>query len=516
MLKRSAGVLIPLFSIRTEDDLGCGEILGLSPMIDFALAMGHRVVQLLPLNETAPGEASPYSALSLFAIDPIYISADPLKGVAPPAIDAARAIARRGRTIAHKKLRAAKLELLNQAFRWFQDGSDDQERAAFETFAERNRGWLQDYALFRALKERFEFSSWETWPEGLRRCEPGALEQARRELSEAIRRFCYFQFLANRQWLAVRAEAAQRGAMLGGDLAFAPARDSADVWAHQELFNLERSIGTPPDAFNAQGQRWGLPMPNWERMRADAMGWWRTRVRHASELYDLFRVDHVVGLYRTFSFGYDRDEPGIFFPPDQAAQRAQGEEIMRAIKDEAGSSVVIAEDLGTVPPCIRASLSSLGIPGFKVFRWEKEDWNTPVERFVSPSSYPELSVATTGTHDTETLAVWWRQSPEHDRRLICESLGLSERFNPRRARLAPAMLEAILHALYAAPSVLVVVPIQDLFGWSARINLPGTVSPRNWNYRLPFTLRPLDAGPVVRARLHCLRALAVATGRFDD
>jgi 4-alpha-glucanotransferase len=476
--------------------------------------MGHRVIQLLPINETAPGEASPYSALSLFAIEPMYISLAELHGVDAAALGAARAIAAHGRMVGRVRLHATIHALLDQAFAWFQANAGPELRGEFDQFCERHRDWLYDYALFRALKERFEFASWQSWPDGLKWRHHEALEAARRELAEPIVKFRYFQFVAHRQWSAIRDEAARRGAMLGGDLAFLPALDSAEVWAHQELFILDRTVGTPPDAFAAEGQRWGLPMPHWERMRGEGLWWWRMRARHAALLYDLFRVDHVVGLYRTFSFGPERGAPGCYFPENEDAQRAQGEDVIRAIKEEAGASAIIAEDLGTVPPWVRGSLTALGVPGFKVFRWEKENWNTPQERYVPPATYPELSVATTGTHDTETLAVWWREAPEHERRLICESLGI-DAFDPGRERLTGAVLEAILRALYASPSMLVLVPIQDLFGWSARINLPGTVGGRNWNYRLPFSLKPFGGGPLIHARIEHLKAMAIATGRFE-
>src|SRR5208282_5904179 len=177
----------------------------------------------------------------------------------------------------------------------------------------------------------------------------------------------------------------------------------------------------------------------------------------------------------------------------------------RAIKEEAGESAIIAEDLGSIPPLVRESLTALGLPGYKVFRWEKENWNTPEERFVSPSAYPELSVATTGTHDTDTLATWWRDASEQERRSVCAALGIAES-NPERRTLSAATLDAILRAIYAAPSVLALVPVQDLFGWSTRINLPGTVGGRNWSYRLPFNLRPFDAGPAIQGRIERLKA----------
>jgi 4-alpha-glucanotransferase len=514
MLPRCAGVLIPLFSIRTDDDLGRGEILGLSAMFDLALSIGHRAIQLLPFNETAPAEPSPYSALSVFAIDPIYISLGAIESVDARAIAEARASLGGRRAAPRRKLRASKLAILEQAFRNFLGAASAEEHAAFDAFVEKNRGWLDDYALFRALKDRFKFTGWESWPVGVANRDPDALVRARRALEEPIRKYAYFQFVAHRQMLALRAEARRRGVMLGGDLSFSPSRDSVEVWANQEMFDLSRSVGAPPDAFNVEGQRWGLPMPNWGRMRAGGFRLWRIRARHAAALFDFFRVDHVVGLYRTFSFDAEPHAPGTFFPEDEQSQRAQGEEVMRAIKEEAGDSFVIAEDLGTVRPWVRESLTALGVPGYKVFRWEKENWGTPQERFVPPASYPELSIATTGTHDTETLCEWWRVTPQDERIQVLEALGLAGRFNRRSQRLSSNLLDAILETLYASPSILAVVPIQDLFGWSKRINLPGTVSACNWSFRLRFSLRPFAPAPAISRQIARLRAIAERTGRF--
>lgn len=238
-------------------------------------------------------------------------------------------------------------------------------------------------------------------------------------------------------------------------------------------------------------------------------------MRRARELFDVVRVDHVVGLFRTFNFGSNSGEPGRFTPAGETAQREQGETMMRVIVEEAGGSAVIAEDLGAVPPWVRSSLDALGVPGYKILRWEKECWGTPDEGFVPPARYPELSVATTGTHDTETMVVWWRESPAKERRLLVESLRLDGRVNPNRTRLDQPGLDAVLEALYAAPSRLVIVPIQDLFGWSARINFPGTVRPANWTWRLPATIERLTASPATARRTQKLRTLALRTGRFD-
>jgi 4-alpha-glucanotransferase len=285
MMKRAAAILLPLFSLRSDNDLGRGEILDLRAFAQWMLEMGHRALQLLPLSESAGDESSPYSALSVFSIDPLYISVSALPGV--PKADLQRARARAGgrRRLPRAELRELKLPLLEAAFQYFQARGEEQERHAFDRYAADNHQWLPDYALFRALKERFEWADWEQWPADLKDRKPDAIAAARRELDQAIAMYSYWQFVAWRQWTQVRREVSAMGVRLIGDLAFLPARDSADVWADRELFLLDRLVGAPPDAFNAEGQRWGLPMPNWPRMRADDLKWWRSRAHRAAVLF---------------------------------------------------------------------------------------------------------------------------------------------------------------------------------------------------------------------------------------
>src|SRR5581483_5995504 len=511
-IPRVAGILIPLFSIRSRNDAGIGDIAALGPMVDLAVAMGNRAILLLPLDETAPGMASPYSALSLFAMDPIYIGIERLPGVAAEGVAEVRARLSGVPLSERVSIRGARLELVEAAFRHFEQRGEARERAAVEEFAERNRRWLDDYALFRALKERFNFVPWEEWPAELREREPQALDAARRAMARPVARFVYWQYLAHRQWAEARAYANGHGVMLGGDLAFSPARDSAEVWARAELFDLERTVGAPPDAFNPKGQRWGLPAPRWERMRAGGFALLRERVHHARELYDFLRIDHVVGLYRTFSFDADGGGDGRFSPAQEPEQRAQGETIMRAVLDEADGAIVVAEDLGVIPPFVRASLAALGVPGYKVMRWEKSGLSTPEEAFVPPAEYPELSLATTGTHDTETLAVWWEDASADERAQMLRMLG--RRVDGGSAATVPFtdVHDAILAALYAAPSRLVILPMQDLFGWRDRINLPGTVSPSNWSWRMPVAAEEMGTSTFA-PRIARLRQMIAGSGR---
>jgi 4-alpha-glucanotransferase len=518
MHSRYAGVLVPLFSLNREADLGRGDIGGLPLMAQMASAMGHRLIQMLPNDETAPGESSPYTAISVFALDPMYIAADQL-GLSSASLKAAErklGLDRHllsARTIERERLYPVKLRLLEAAHKKFRTNTDSQEHQEFAHFVESNRYWLEDYALFRALKARFRWRGWDSWPPGARDHDPAAISKLRNELADEIVKYQYWQFIGHRQWLQVRATLRQMDVALGGDLAFSPGRDSAEVWANQRLFDLGRSVGAPPDAFSIDGQRWGLPMPKWEAMRAEGFGLIRARVRRARELFDILRIDHVVGLYRTYSFADDAAAgTGRFDPAEEPVQLKHGEEVIRAIQQESGPMGLIAEDLGLVPPFVRKSLTAMGVPGYKVMRWEKENWNQPDERFISPVDYPELSLATTGTHDTESLQSWWRELSLAERTQLIEVLHLDSA-QPSNAYLSHETREAVIEALYAAPSRFTITPLQDLLGWSARINTPGTVDPHNWRWRIPCPLERMMASQSVRARLERLKELVRRTGR---
>jgi 4-alpha-glucanotransferase len=517
MIARCAGILIPLFSIRSAEDFGRGEFGGLLPMGQMALAMGHRLLQLLPIDEVAPGETSPYSALSVFAIDPIYLSLGRLPGINRPECEAARAALRHDdRPVDQLKLRALKDELLLHSYQYFKSGTDRALRGRYTEFAELERAWIDDYALFRALKENFHGAEWESWPLPLRNHAPKALADASRALADRMTMLKYVQFLAHQQWEKVRDDLRRSGVFLGGDLAFSPGRESVEVWAHRELFDLSRAVGAPPDAFSAVGQRWDLPMPDWEQMRARNFDFLRMRVRHARELYDVLRVDHVVGLFRTYGYRVGEEVGGEFDPAAESEQRTQGEEIMRIVLAEAGPMQIVAEDLGVIPKFVRETLASLAIPGYKVVRWEKQQaaGASGDGRFVNPADYPRLSLATTGTHDTDTLVEWWATISEAERMRLMEAVSPTAHADCTSAVLDEPRLEAILEWVYASAAQLVVTPIQDLFGWDARINLPGTISDANWSWRLPFDAETSMQDPSLRERAARIREICEKTGRF--
>jgi 4-alpha-glucanotransferase len=284
------------------------------------------------------------------------------------------------------------------------------------------------------------------------------------------------------------------------------ATDSADVWARRGDFRLDARVGVPPDAFSATGQDWGLPVYRWDVMAREGFPWLTERGRRMADLYGLYRVDHVVGLYRTYFFPSDGSAPD-FIPVGEEAQTRNGERVLSLFSRGAR---VIAEDLGTVPDFVRASLERIGIPGYRVLRWERE-WNDAGQPFRDPPSWPALSVATTGTHDTDSVADWWDGMPDDERRAFLALPALA----PLRARGATSFDEgvrdALLELVFGSGSDLLLLPFQDAFGMRERVNVPGTVNEENWTYRIPRDLAALHAD---RASLDRLRGLAERSGRI--
>ena len=491
--ERRAGLLVPLFALRGERERGIGEIGDLPAFCRWLAGAGHGLLQLLPIVEMSLGERSPYSALSAFAIDPIYLSLDDAEH--PAGADDA---------IEYDGVRAAKRRAVEASFAAFL-ADDPSRRAAFEAFRAREAHWLDDYALFRACQERHGGRPWTEWEPALRDREPSALTAARAALARECRFHEYGQWLAAEQWGAARAAAAAVGVRLKGDLPFMVAANSADVWARQDEFALDRTLGAPPDAFNAAGQDWGLPVCRWDVMAENGFAWLRARAARAAELFDAFRIDHVVGFYRQYAI-HAGGRRG-FVPEDEDEQLALGERLLTALVDAAGPARVIGEDLGVVPPFVRRSLTRLGIPGYRVLRWEDD-----AGVFRDPVRWPALSVATSGTHDTSPLATWWEEELGPETRRGLAAVPVFAPLSDAGATFTPAVQEALLDGLYAAGSALVVLPIPDAYGGRERINVPATVGPANWSYRLPRALARLDAPESVALGAR-LRALAERHGR---
>jgi 4-alpha-glucanotransferase len=516
-LGRRAGLLLPVFSARSTRSWGIGDIADVARLGPWLRASGLRLLQVLPVNDMATGQTSPYSALSAMAIDPLYIAIDEIDEVralgAAALTDAERATRESlnaSPAVPYEATRTLKEAVLHRAFDYFHahDWTADTSRAAaLRAYVEAEAWWLEDYALFRVLHDHYDARAWWDWPEELASHRPDALAEVRATHAEALLEVCWRQWIAQRQWEAARREL--DGIALVGDLPFMVSGDSADVWARQHLFSREASVGTPPDAFSETGQDWGLPVYLWDAMRADGFSWLRARGRRMAAMFDGFRIDHLVGFYRTYWRPADGTPP-FFVPAGEPEQRRLGEEVIGVFAS--GGSALIAEDLGTIPDFVRASLRDLGLPGYKVLRWER-DWHAPGRPFHDPATFAASSLATTGTHDTDMLADWWDSAAEDERRAVLALPAMAATGIHATRPFDDTVRDALLAMLLASGSDLVILPLQDVFGWRDLINVPATVGPANWSWVSNIPVDRLLDDPHGRERADTLRRLTTQSGR---
>lgn len=495
-MTRRAGVSVPLFSLRSTHGWGIGEIGDIPAMAAWLRSANQSVLQILPMNELAPDETSPYSPLSAFAFDPQFISIRFLDD--GPALEHMWsdeiADLRRSPRIDYRRVRSLKGRALKASFDRFHDTEwlgATAKAESLRSYIARESWWIEAYGLYRALRAQAGERPWTEWRPALRDCDPAALASARKEHSREILFYQYVQWIVDDQWQDVRSASRSAEVEILGDFPFMVTLDSADVWSRQREFILDASVGTPPDAFSETGQEWGLPPYNWDVGRENDFEWLRMRARRLADLYDGFRVDHLVGFYRTYVRPLD-GRPAYFLPAEEDAQIALGETVM-GIMVETGSDVSV-EDLGTVPAFVRESVARLGLPGYKVLRWEPAD----------PVMYPPVSIAVTGTHDTEPIAVWWETLPPDEQR----------RFGLESPVFDASIRDGILQRMLNAGSNLVLIPIQDVFGWRDRINRPATTSDANWTYVLPWPVDQLSNERDARARADWLAEWSYRTGRW--
>ena len=561
-----AGILEPVFAMRTETDLGIGDTEAVRQMIDWCHRHRLNILQTLPINETSD-DNSPYNAISSLAIEPTTIAITPghIPDLSPAKFNAIAkpkllAELRRG-PVQYPAVKALKARLLETAFDHFYKRHFNQNTARakkFRAFLMGNADWLSDYALFRLLmEENGNLPTWDRWlPEhrGPKRARTWLLslpEQRRDELMRRQLYFTYVQWLAFSQWQAIKAYGTAKKVYLMGDIPFGVGRYSADVWANRAIFDLDWSGGAPPekvfkvDPFTEKwGQNWGIPNYRWDELRRHNFDWWRVRVGNIQKVFHLYRIDHVLGFFRIYSFPWTPDRNAEFLPlteteaaertggrlpgfkqfPDdtdahKAANQAQGEEILRVVIESSGETTVVAEDLGCVPEYVPHSLQSLGLPGFRIPMLFREHDGT----YSDPKKYPRLSLAQPATHDHTPMAALWAEcwanidaghDVENNRRelrLMMDFSGLTGEEPPRdfSDRLHAAFTQTVMES----NSWLAVFQITDVFGQTARFNTPGSTSTANWSYRLPQTVKQLDRDRQLLAKTRMFSRLAHASGR---
>jgi len=484
-VKNHHGIVVPLFALHSRHSSGIGEYPDLIPLIDWCKENHLDLIQLLPLNDTGQ-ETSPYSALSAYALNPLHLGLSQLPDISQNSellslIHEAQAL-NEYQLVHYQEVQKIKERFFRLYYR--QQAASLRTDPSYRTFKETHRSWLQDYARFKTLKIRQNWLSWELWPQSYENA-AGLTENPPSNLAEEMEFHQFLQYLCFLQLEEVKQIAEKKKIFIKGDIPILINRESADVWSHREFFLLQLSAGAPPDMYAKEGQKWGFPPYNWEAIANQGYRWWIERLSAASHFYNLYRLDHVVGFFRIWAIPFSKPaKEGHFIPEDKALWIPQGEKIMR-IMLEHSSMLPIGEDLGTVPPEVRVCLRHLGICGTKVMRWERR-WDID-QQFIDPKDYPPESMTTVSTHDSETLQQWWKNQPE-EARLFAETFG--EVYAPE---LTPALRLAILHLSHHSGSLFHINLLQEYLAlipgmtWpnleDERINIPGTISSRNWSYR---------------------------------
>lgn len=477
-MRRQSAVLLHPTSL--PGDFGCGDLgPAASWWLERLAASGQALWQLLPLGPTAHGD-SPYGALSAFAGNPRLVSPERLaeEGLLEPAeLDRARLpFAER---IDFPETGRVRRELIGRAFERASDSGEPgiaelREREAAWSARPEVASWLDDWTLFAALRERFANSAWQSWPEPVRKREPGALAEARRELAREIAFHRFVQFAFHRQLARLRAEAAERGIRLVGDLPIYLAGDAVEVWARADLFDLDDErrprhvAGVPPDYFAADGQLWGNPLYRWDRMCEEGFAWWVERVRANLRQVDLLRLDHFRGFQAFWQV-----DAGASTARDGRWVEGPGRALFDALAAALGELPLLAEDLGQITDEVHALRRAVGLPGMKVLQF---GFHTGSEDHL-PHRVEPASAFYTGTHDNQTARGWFEAANEDERRRALAYLGGA----PEEAAWG------MVRAVWTSVAEIAVAPVQDLLGLGAeaRMNTPG-VAAGNWGWRLPW------------------------------
>jgi 4-alpha-glucanotransferase len=449
---------------------------------DFLAASGQSLWQVLPLGPTGYGD-SPYACYSAFAGNTLLISPEQLLAEGWLSEDDVDEIELVSGRVDFGHAHESRDRVLRKAYEKFQRAPDTEFRREFEIFCEHNQSWLDDYALFRAVKTAHNYAAWHEWEPALGRREELALRQARGQLHAESEAHKFFQFLFFRQWFAVKGYCNERGIRIIGDVPIFVARDSADVWTNREQFKLDENgvptvvAGVPPDYFSATGQYWGNPIYDWDRMLDDGFKWWVERVRATLQMVDIVRIDHFRGFAACWEI------PG----GDETAERgswvdAPGRELFAAIQNALGQLPIIAEDLGVITPDVEKLRDDFGFPGMRVLQFA---FGGDANDLHLPHNYHQNVVAYTGTHDNDTTVGWFQSEvgPESTR---TESEIISERdFCKKYLHTCGKEIHwDFIRAVLGSVANTAIIPLQDVLGTGneGRMNLPNSTA-GNWSWR---------------------------------
>ena len=474
-MSRAAGILLSVTSLPSKYGIGCFSKSAYD-FVDWLKEAGQTYWQILPICPTSYGD-SPYQSFSTFAGNPYFISLEALieEGVLTEEECDSMDFGNVEDDIDYEKQYWARYPLLRRAY----ERSNISQNQDYLRFVEENRWWLDDYALFMAVKNYFDGAPWTHWPEDIRLHWGFALDYYRRELYYDIEFQQYLQFKFFQQYRALKAYANEKGIQIIGDIPIYVAMDSADTWAHPELFQLDEHnvptavAGCPPDGFSATGQLWGNPLYRWDYHRQTGYDWWLSRLWYCFQLYDVTRIDHFRGFDEYYSIPY-----GAATAMEGHWEKGPGLELFRRVEQVLGWHEVIAEDLGYVTDSVRWLVQESGFPGMKVLEFAFDSRDSGSANDYLPHNYTENCVVYTGTHDNETITGWFdsisKEEQQSARDYLCDQR------QPKKY-----LYRSFIALVMRSCAKYCIIPMQDYLGLdnSCRMNTPSTVG-TNWRWRM--------------------------------
>lgn len=497
--KRS-GVVVPLFSIYSDKSTGVGEILDIKYIVDWCKKTGMSIIQLLPLNELGPDNA-PYNAISTFALEPMYLKLNELKGVDQNGfqdeIQKLKIKYRSNRSRVNYNIKNEKIDLLWRIFK----NIDITKNKKYNNFVKHNKYWLKDFALFKIISESEGTQLWDKWNKKLSAHYKIELDKVYSANREKFDFHYWIQWQLYEQMKDLKKYANVNGVLIMGDLPFLVSRYSADVWSHQNYFKLNLAAGAPPDIYFAQGQLWGMPPYHWENIKKNKYIYLKKRLLYAQNFYNLYRIDHFIGLFRVWTVELGTGHVnaalhGKFDPENENLWEKHGKKIIDKMLSFT-DMLPCAEDLGSVPACSYKTLTEYGIPGVDFQRYLK-DKN---DNFIEPKKYRPNSAAVISTHDSTFFFNWWgyEAGKSEQNKFMKYLYGRSQKKN---IPASTSFIKKCLERINESESIFSIQLIQEYLSldekllkkmnkWNYRINSPGTFSNKNWVIRLPIGVEKL-------------------------
>lgn len=469
---RASGILLPIFSLPGGHGIGCFNQEAYK-WIDYLKQAKQSYWQILPLGATSYGD-SPYQSFSTFAGNPYFISLDDLVAKNWLNIDELP-IQEENTTIDYANLYHTRFDLLRLAFK----RSHITDNHDFQSFINNEAYWLNDYALFMAIKDYFNGISWQQWPEDIRHRTTDAMNYYTNKLQENITFYKFLQFIFWEQWQKLKAYANSQGISIIGDIPIYVAYDSADTWSNPHLFQLDENLlptavaGCPPDGFSADGQLWGNPLYAWERHAQENFSWWISRISWCYKLYDVVRIDHFRGFdeYYSIPYGNTTAKGGHWV-------KGPGINLFQQIKNTLGNKEIIAEDLGYLTDSVRQLVKDTGYPGMKVLEFAFDSRDSSGANNYLPHNYNENCVVYTGTHDNETMLGWFKS-------ILPEEKNSLRRYLCTDTQDDLKLLDKAICLAMQSVAKMCIIPMQDWLQLdnTSRINKPSTLG-GNWCWRM--------------------------------